>query len=498
MSEITEVLSICLDPRFALIVFAGSAAGLFVGAIPGLSVSMATALLVSITYSWQTGDALALIMGVYVVGVFSGAISAILINIPGAPSSVVTTLDGFPMARQGRGITALRYAAVYSFIGTLFGMLCLWVLARPVSALALRFSPIDYFLLGVLGLVTVGCLTSSNRVKGFVSALAGLVISVVGLDAVTGTARLTMGVYDLQAGVNIVPALVGLFGFAELLWLVGQGGLSGKTAEFSEKMPEPLHKIFSHWLPSLWYSTIGMLVGALPGAGGPVASFLAYGAAKKATKSPSIPFGEGAAEGLVASEAANNACIGGALIPMLTLGVPGDAVTAIILSVFLVHGLQPGPMFIQSSPQMFRVILAGGILASGFILLLGLCVAPRLGRLLSVRRGLLLPVVAALCAVGAFACNNRSFDLLVMLFFGVLGYVMRRRDYPVAPMTLALVLGGMMDMNFRRAISLASSDERFLQALLGRPITVVLLLVTALILSGAMLSAYTARRRARQ
>lgn len=483
MSEFLDVMSYFIDVRFVLMVFAGSIAGLFVGAIPGLSVSMATALLVSITYSWSTSDALATIMGVYVVGVFSGAISAILINIPGAPSSVVTTLDGFPLASRGEGYKALKYATIYSFVGTIFGFIALWLLAKPISNIALKFTPMDYFLLALFGLATVGSLTARSFSKGLISAMLGLIVSMIGIDSVMGTPRMTFGIYDLQAGINIVPALVGLFGFSEVLSVISDGHLEAEVSKLVKSVVK-IKDMLKHFLHSMYYSAIGTVVGALPGAGGPVAAFLAYGEARRIVKNPSVPFGEGAVEGIVASESANNACIGGALIPMLTLAVPGDAVTAIILSVFYVHGLQPGPMFIKTSPDMFRAILAGGFIGCVFLLLLGLVLGPRISRIINIPKRILLPVVTVLCVIGAFACNNRMFDVALMFFFGILGYFMRRRDYPVAPMTLALVLGSMMDSNFRRAISLASSEENTIMALFGRPITIVLLTLTVITVVG--------------
>lgn len=477
MSDFISVMSYFLNFHFMLMVFAGSVAGLFVGAIPGLSVSMATALLVSITYSWTTSDALATIMGVYVVGVFSGAISAILINIPGAPSSVVTTLDGFPLASRGEAYKALKYATVYSFIGTIFGFVVLWLLAKPISNIALKFTPMDYFLLALFGLATVGSLTAKSFSKGLVSAMMGLIASMIGIDSVMGTPRMTFGIYNLQAGINIVPALVGLFGFSEVLSVISEGHLEVMVSNIVRATVKT-KDMLKHFLYSMYYGVIGTLVGALPGAGGPVAAFLAYGEAKRIVKNPSVPFGEGAVEGIVASETANNACIGGALIPMLTLAVPGDAVTAIILSVFYVHGLQPGPMFIKTSPDMFHAILAGGFAGCIFLLALGLLLGPRISRIINVPKRILLPIVTVLCVIGAYACNNRKFDVALMFFFGILGYFMRRRDYPVAPMTLALVLGGMMDSNFRRAISLASSENNVFLALFGRPITLVLSVFT--------------------
>lgn len=476
MADLMGILSFAFDIKFVLLVFAGSFAGLFVGAIPGLSVSMATALLVSITYSWQTTDALATIMGVYVVGVFSGALSAILINIPGAPSSVVTTLDGYPMAKRGEAYKAMSYAIVYSFIGTLVGFVALFLLAKPISSLALKFTPMDYFLLALFGLATVGSLTSKQFSKGLISAALGLLFSMIGIDSVMGTARMTFGIRNLQAGINIVPALVGLFGFSEVLSSISSSLEDGQVSNVS-KTPISMREMLRQGPISLWYAAIGIFVGALPGAGGPVASFLAYSQAKRLVKNPAVPFGEGAIEGIVASETANNACIGGAMIPMLTLGIPGDAVTAIILSVFYVHGLRPGPMFIQTSGEMFHAIIAGGVVGSFFLLLLGYLAAQRIGTVLSIPKRVLLPLVTVLCVIGSFAANNRMFDVLLMFLFGLLGFFMRRRSYPVAPMILALVLGGMMDSNFRRAVSLASSEDHLLIALFGRPITLILLLL---------------------
>ena len=477
MELIQGMLPYLSSPRFILLCLAGAVAGLFVGAIPGLSVSMATALLVSITYTWSATDAMAAIMGVYVVGVFSGAVSAILLNIPGAPSAVVTTLDGYPMARRGEAYRALLYATVYSFVGSLFGLLALGLLARPMTALALRFQPMDYFLLALFGLSTVGGLSAKSYAKGLVSALLGVFLALIGLDSVLGTPRLTFGIQNLKAGIPTVPALVGLFGFAEVLTAVAEGETEHQPGRLQQERV-PLRTLLREFWRSLVYCTIGTVVGALPGAGTPVASVLAYGEARRIVKKPGRPFGEGAVEGIVASESANNACIGGALIPMLTLGIPGDAVTAILLSVFLIHGLQPGPTFLMTGAESFSAIMAGGILGSLFLLLLGLLLAPRIGRLIQVPRRILLPIVTVLCVIGAYACQTRLFDVGLMLFFGLLGFLLRRRGYSVAPLTLGLVLGGMMDANFRRAVSLASTADNTLAALFGRPITMILLLLT--------------------
>ena len=493
MADILSVLSV----KFVLLVFLGSVAGLFVGAIPGLSVSMATALLVSITYTWQTNDALAMVMGVYVVGVFSGAVSAILINIPGAPSSVVTTLDGYPLARRGQAYKALYYATIYSFIGSVFGLVALALLAKPVSNLAIKFRPMDYFLLSLFGLATVGSVTAKSYVKGLIAAAQGLVISMIGLDPLVGTPRLIFGVSQLRAGISTVPALVGLFGFAEVLSVIFDGHMS-QTVESMNHERMSLREVLRHWKLSLYTSLLGTLVGALPGAGGPVAAFLSYNEAKRLVKHPETPFGEGAVEGIVASESSNNACIGGALIPMLTLAVPGDAVTAIILSVFYVHGLKPGPMFIRESASSFHAILLASFIACGALLLLGLLVAPKISKVISVPKNILLPIVTVLCVVGAFACNNRLFDVGLMFVFGLIGFLMRRRGYPAAPMVLALVLGKTMDSNFRRAMALAAVADNPLVSLFGHPITLFLLVCTLLVVLSnvPVIKRITQRRKA--
>ena len=498
MNLIMGTLSYFTDVRFILFCFIGAVAGLFVGAIPGLSVSMATALLVSITYTWDTHDALATIMGVYVVGVFSGALSAILINIPGAPSSVVTTLDGYPMAKRGEAFKALKYATVYSFIGSVFGLVVMAVLAKPITNIALKFQPMDYFLLALFGLATVGGLTSKSFSKGLISALLGIFLALIGLDSVVGTPRLTFGIQNLKAGISTVPALIGLFGLSEVLAVVSGGVVDGEVSSIQREVVKIKDMLKEFWR-SMYYCLIGTFIGALPGAGGPVAAFLAYGEAKRIVKDPSRPFGEGAVEGIVASESANNACIGGALIPMLTLAIPGDAVTAIILSVFYIHGLQPGPTFLKTSASSFYAIVAGGLISCVFLLLLGLLVAPRISRVINVPKRILLPVVTVLCVIGAYTCNKRLFDVGMMIFFGVLGLMLRSRGFSVAPVTLGLVLGGMMDSNFRRAVSLASTAPSPLTALFGRPITIILLICTifTLVSNIPTVKRFRAQRRAK-
>lgn len=475
MSSLLSILNL----PFVLYVFLGSVLGLFVGAIPGLSVSMATALLVSITYTWETSNAIGTIMGLYVVGVFSGAVSAILVNIPGAPSSLMTTLDGYPLAKKGEAYKALYYAVIASFVGSVVGLLLLWGLAEPVSNIALQFSPMDYFLLAFFGLTTVGGLTAKNMTKGLLSACIGLIVSLVGLDPLVGTPRLTFGNVYLAGGIGTVPVLIGVFGFAEILSVTSERGVTEVITAMKRSRVRLLDTL-KHWRILLYGSVLGSFIGALPGVGSPVASLLSYNQVKRMTKKPSVPFGEGAVEGVLASESANNGVIGGALIPMLTLAVPGDAVTAIILSVFYIHGLRPGPLFLSESPEMFSAILVGGFLACLFILLLGLFVAPYISKVILIPKRILLPIITVLCVLGSYAYNNSLFDVVLMFLFGILGFAMRKRDYPVGPLILGLVLGGMMDSQLRTAVSLASSADHPLVYMFSRPITIVLTVITIL------------------
>ncbi len=482
-----------LDLRFIGLVFIGAVMGLIVGALPGLTVTMATALLVSITMPWSMKDALAVIMGVYVVGVYAGAISAVLINIPGAPSSVATTLDGFPLAKQGRAKTALYAAAIHSFIGSIIGLLILLLIAKPVTKIALAFTPFDYFLFALFGLTIVGSLTSKDFLKGLISATIGVLFSLVGMDPVFGVGRFTFGLINLLSGISIIPALIGLFGFSEVLMQVSHRSL-GMIAERLLDERVDFKSILKYWPLSIQASLIGTFIGALPGVGGPIAALMAYDFAKRSVKEPSRPFGEGAIEGVIASEAANNACIGGALIPMLTMAIPGDAVTAVMLAAFYVHGMRPGPMLFVQTPDLFYAVVIGGFIGAFAVLILAVSLAPLLARIVTVPKSILLPAISVLCVVGTYAVNNSTFDIFLMIFFGVLGFVLRERGYSVASLVLGLVLGNMMDFNLRKAVALAQTSDSFIVALLYRPITLVLLVM---VISSFLLSFLRFRSRDR-
>lgn len=450
--------------------FLGSLLGLLVGSLPGLSVTMATALLLGLTYSWPIHYAMATIMGVYVVGVYSGAIPAILINVAGAPSAIITTMDGHPLAKKGRAGDAIFYASLYSVVGSVFGLIVMALFAGPLSNLALSFRTIDYFLLALFALSALTYLTSDKPLNAALATLIGIGLSMVGLDPITGAQRFTLGLNFLKPGIPLVPILLGVFGLNEALVMVGyevrdKFEISKREVDFFEALK---------YLPfSIYYAVLGVLIGILPGAGTPVAAFLSYSQAVKRTKEPSAPFGQGAVEGIIAPETANNACVGGALIPMLSLGIPGDGVSAIILSVFMVHGLRPGPLFMAQNPLIFKTILHSGLLASVFLLILGMVLAPRLGFISRVKNSQLAVLVVVLSFLGAYSYNNRSFDIVIMIFFALLGHLLKSFDIPSPPMVLGFILGPMMDLNFRRSIIIMKGQG--LISYMMKPITLLFL-----------------------
>ncbi len=463
------IISLFTDLNFILFVFIGSLAGLIVGSMPGLSVTMATAILVSFTYTWDIKYALATIMGIYVVGVFSGSVSAILLNIPGAPSNIVTTIDGNKMAREGRGAYAIKACAFYSFIGSIVGLLSLFVLIKPISLIAIHFTPLDYFLIAIIGLSSVALLTDKSVLKTIVSAAIGIFISLIGYDSITGVARFTFGLSELNAGIGVIPALIGIFGFREVIEKFRR--TRNDEVIQQEETTVRVKEFFIHIKDSIYYSVYGTLIGALPGAGSPVASLIAYTNAKKKHKE----IGTGVVEGLVASESANNACIGGALIPLLSLGIPGDAVTAVILSVFYIHGLRPGPTFMNTNIDSFYTIIIAALIACVFLFFLGTYIAPKMTFLLKVNRRVLSVLIAIISMYGAYAYNNRVFDIFVMILFGVISYYLSKNDMPLAPIVLGIVLGKMIDLNLRRTIALARASTNVATELLFRPITLVII-----------------------
>lgn len=484
-----------VDVRLLLLTAAGTFAGIYIGAIPGLSVTMAVSILISFTFKWEVNSALALISGIYLGGVYGGSRSAILLNIPGAPSAIATGLDGYPLAKRGEAGTAIGLTTVVSVVGGFIGILALAVAAPAVADLALQFAPRDYLMLAIWGILLVGSLSGGSLAKGIFAGALGVLIGSVGLDPMTAESRFTFGSLQLTAGISYVAAMIGFFGVAEVLCQLHELKLQAIKQDVSKILPS--WSLLRKYLPlTARTSTIGVVVGALPGAGGDIAALMAYDHAKRTVKDPSRPFGEGAYEGLVAPESANNAAVGGAYIPMLTLGIPGDAVTAVIIGAMYIHGLKPGPMLMVETPHLFWFIVGSLTLANIFLLVFGLTGIRLFAKIVETPKPILLPVILVLSAVGAYAINNNPVDVYWMLGFGVLGYFLKMYGFQVGPVILGMILGPLMDKSYRQAmISAEGNPVQFAGEFFTSPLSLVILI--ALTLTVASQSTWWKRLRGR-
>lgn len=462
------------DPWLLFLTAAGTFAGIYVGAIPGLSVTMATSILISFTFKWQVNEALALISGVFIGGVYGGSRTAILLNIPGAPSAIASALDGYPMAKKGAAGEAIGLTTLMSVFGGFIGILALALFAPVISSFALMFNSRDYLLLGLIGITLVGTLSGESFAKGAFAGALGVLISMVGLDPMTAEGRFTFGSVTLMGGIPYIAAMIGFFGVAEALIQLRQIDLPVVKQKIGRIIPRPssIKKYF--WL-AMRASGIGTIIGALPGTGGDIAALLAYDHAKRSTKEPETAFGEGATEGLVAPEAANNAAVGGAHIPMLTLGIPGDAVTAVIIGALFIHGLKPGPLLLVETPHLFWFIVGALTLANCFLLVFGLTGVRVFTKIVECPKAVLVPLIIILSAVGTYAIQNNPAHVYWMLLFGFVGYLLKLYDFPVGPIILGVILGPMMDSNYRRAMLGARGDVgTFFWNFVSHPITCVL------------------------
>ncbi|KKM09300.1 C4-dicarboxylate ABC transporter permease [Clostridiales bacterium PH28_bin88] len=458
-----------------LYIAVGVFVGIYIGAIPGLSVTMAVSLLISFTYSWEILPALAVMVGIYTGGVYGGSRSAILLNIPGAPAAVATSFDGYPLARMGEAGRAMGLSTTESVIGEFLGILILALASPLVSDLAINFAPRDYFLLALMGLFLVGSLSHGSLLKALITAFLGVLIGLIGMDPETAQGRLTFGNYSLLGGISFVVVMIGLFGLSEGLYQLQQ-----KLEPVKQKVDKiiPDLKLVLKNLPlTLRCSAIGTIIGALPGTGGDIAALMAYDHAKRTVKKPSRPFGEGAYEGIVAPESANNAAIGGAFIPMMTLGIPGDSVTAILIGALTIHGLRPGPMLMREQPEFFWVMVGSLVISNIFLYIFGLTGIRIFSKVVEIPKAIIIPIIIVLSIVGTYSINNNVTDIYWMIGFGILGYFMKMYDYPVATMVLGVILSPIIDANFRRAVAMEhGSIWGFVISLFTHPITLVLFL----------------------
>lgn len=476
-SFIVELLS---APGYALFLFTGSILGVIFGALPGLTAPMAIAVMLPVTYGMEPKTGLGFLLGVYSGVGYGGAIPAILLNIPGTPAAVMTAVDGNAMAKLGQAGKAIGISTVASFAGGIISILCLIQIAPHLAKFTLSFGPHEYFAAGVVGLSLTSGIIGTSWTKGFWAAGLGLLISFVGLDPLTYTPRFSFGTVDLLSGIPYIPVMIGMFGLTRVFVYINTKTRSSHACaqEIVGILPagRDLRRITKSILQG---SVIGTLIGALPGAGPAIAAFISYDAEKKT--SPKLDdngraFGEGRIEGIAAPEAANNAVTGGALIPLLTLGIPGSASVAIMLGALLMHNLVPGPLFFTSHSDIIYSIYTSLLIANLFILIACLAGIKHFIKVLSVPLQYLMPVVLVLCIVGAYSYNNNPFHIILMVLFGVLGFLFEKASIPQLPLVLGMILGPIIETNLRYALIIEDGN---ILALFSRPISCLLLVFAA-------------------
>lgn len=457
--------------------FCGVTAGIIGGAIPGISPSMTIALLLPVTLYMPSATAMAILMGAYQGAMMGGSISAILINTPGTASAAATMLDGYPMNLRGESKKALQTALYASCTGGIVGVIILLMSAQALAKVALMFGPPEYFGLMLLSMALIAGISGKSMLKGLFAGMLGLLISVVGLDPIYGTQRLTFKIIELSDGIDTLSVFIGAFAVSELLVQLGSGKaelrkkaetniFTQSTLSFKEYLGQMSNMVIS--------GIIGAIIGILPGIGGSTASFVSYASAQKRSKAPE-KFGTGIIDGVAAAEASNNAVCGGALVPMLTLGIPGDVVTAILVGALISHGIKPGPMlFVENLRDVYTIYLAL-LLAVFALAIVGTLGIPIFAKIVSIKKSVLLPMVFIICFVGTYASKSNYFACYMMLIFGVIGYLFKQFKFSLSPMIIAFVIGGQLESNFRRSLLLDPSKGWMI--LFTRPISLLLIIV---------------------
>lgn len=452
------LLSSLLNIDTLLLVILGTFLGIVVGTLPGLTATMAVSLLVSLTYGMSTPNALAVLLAVYLGGIYGGSRSAILLNVPGTPSSAATALDGWPLAKQGKGSYAGIIVTIFSSCGGMVGLLFLFFGAPLLAKFALIFSYWEYFWLAILGVAISASISAAKIYKGLISGMIGLFVTTIGMDPIAGFNRFTFGSVGMSGGITLVPAMIGLFGIAEAFIAISNPEShlvkDNKDTSFKHLILYTkdslllMKKKFRLFLSS---SIIGTLVGALPGVGPDIASWVSYDSAKRSSKDKE-KFGKGSYEGIIAAETANNAATSGVFIPMLTLGIPGDAVSAIVLGAIQLHGYNPGPTFFFANASFIYFFCAALLLANIVMSVEGIFLTTLIANVLKAKVGVIMPFVILFSVIGAYACSIRTFDIVVMIIFGFMGLIMRKLEIPAAPMALGIVLGSLAELNLRRGL----------------------------------------------
>ncbi len=471
---LAQVITNAISPTTLLFLNIGLFGGIVIGALPGLTATLGVALMLPFTFGMEFIPGIALLLGSYCGAIYGGSITAILIKTPGTPASGATLLDGYPLAQQGKANLALDMALKASAIGGIISTIMLLLVAPQLARFALGFSPVEYFALALFGLTMISSISSGNLLKGLLSGMLGMLVSCVGMDPISATDRLTFGVTDLLQGISIIPAMVGLFAITEILQKSKKVfAPADEIAKFSKEIL-PFRQIKKYARTIIKSSMIGTFIGAVPGTGSTTSAFLAYNEARRSSPHPET-FGTGELDGVAAAESANNAVTGAALIPLLTLGIPGDTVTAILLGALIMHGMYPGPTLFQTQGVTIYSIVAILMVVNVFMFLQGRVFIRVFANVTRIPTALLLPLLVILCITGAFACNNTTFDVILMLGFAIVGYILVELDFPVTPMVIAMILGPIAESSMRRALSMSDGSWMIF---ITRPISLTFILIS--------------------
>ena len=471
-----EVWKFVSNPATLFEVFWATQLGIIVGMLPGLTATMGIALVTGLTFQWATSDAILILICIYIGAIYGGSRSAILINVPGTPAAAATVFDGYPLARSGRAGEAIGLATTASFLGSMIGLFFLSFFTPWLGTIALQFRSFEFFWLTIFGIVICGNLTApKDPLKGWISGVLGLFVALIGMDVIQAYPRYTFGSVELSGGLSLIPALVGLYGIPEVLNALSEIQKQEKAMQIKRVIPR-MKDLWDNRINIVRSGIIGTIIGAIPGVGENIAAYVSYDFAHRASKHPE-KFGHGAEEGLIAAETGNNACVGGAIIPVLALAVPGSPPAAVLMAAMWLHGMRPGPLLMIETPNYVYEVSAMFLIGTFAMLILGLSWVRTMVKILNVRTSILMPIVFILCAIGSFAISARTFDILIMLIFGVIGYAMRKYEFADAPFILGIILGDMLDENLRRSFMLTSGA---ITPLFTRPICIILIALTVL------------------
>ncbi|RAI02217.1 hypothetical protein DLJ53_12690 [Acuticoccus sediminis] len=491
LSGLALGLQVAITGEALLFCLIGVSVGMFIGVLPGIGPLAAVAMTLPITYHLQPMSALIMLAGIFYGAQYGGSTASILLNLPGTSTTAVTALDGYPMAKQGRAGVALFITTLTSFFGGCFAIVLVMSFAPALGQMALKFSSAEYFSIMLLGLVAAATMSLGSPIKGLISVVAGLLLSTVGMDPTSGHIRYSFGVLELQDGLNLVAMAMGLFGVAELLKNAGKPReMKPQKVRMRELMPTR-QDLRECWRPAIRGSFVGSFIGILPGAGPTLAAFLAYAVEKRVSRTPE-KFGTGAIEGISSPEAANNASTQAAFIPTLALGIPGDAGMAVLLGAMMIHGITPRPEFFTTNADLFWGLVVSFWVGNLMLLVLNIPLIGFWVRILTIPQRLLFPGILFFICIGVYSVNNSPFDVMTVIVFGVLGYLMNAFGYPTAPMLMGFILGPMLEQHFRRALLFSRGD---ILTFVERPISGAFLLVTVVLVASLALPMLRAKRK---